>query len=685
MSVLSRLPGVASAAAVVFGAFAHAATPNIARNVPQWAEEDRYVASESGSSRPGKWLNATAPLAIEPMECVSADHPARTVTLKLAAQLFKTEVGLNWIGQTICDDPASVMLVLPSLDELRAWNGTKWQPTVDATPALKARVLATVERSRTGSTTAFKRFRRGYLMVTTASSSKGLQGRSIKRLICDEVSEFPIDAGGRGDPLKQAMRRGDAHDDFKALLTSTPKEQPACRITALYEAGDQRRYYVQCPHCGENQVLALAALQAPAQAGGRASFGCLECGVLIDEVHKSAMIGDGRRWIKTYPSLDPANPAPPEHFPAAEFARWRARGSEGREPSFAAWQAYSKLRSWTAIWNDHQAALADVQSGRDPDALKVFTQQVEGEAYDAATDAPDHDKLFEVRGKFVTRGLIPAWACETMLAADVQGDRIEWDAYAIGPDLSMARFDWGVVEHDPLHAAAWAELAEVIARRYPGEATVDLGFDIVGVDSGGKKGVTERVYRFVRARPNVLALKGAKDPDAVPLTKGKRHNYRLEDNTYITAETWNVGGWGLKFTIYSMLETSREAVDDRLPGGHYKPPDAPIEDFKKYVAEVYRKTKSKRAGARGWWDRIPGQANERLDTAVYARALAWRRGAFTRTPAEWQALFQARAKAPGAELPLFKAAETQMPTPVAEPAANPGAGRVSWFADRSKV
>jgi hypothetical protein len=28
---------------------------------------------------------------------------------------------------------------------------------------------------------------------------------------------------------------------------------------------------------------------------------------------------------------------------------------------------------------------------------------------------------------------------------------------------------------------------------------VDLGFDSFGVDSGGKKGVTERVYRFVRS------------------------------------------------------------------------------------------------------------------------------------------------------------------------------------------
>ncbi|MGC1302973.1 MAG: terminase gpA endonuclease subunit, partial [Caulobacteraceae bacterium] len=616
---MRRLPGLAIASAVVFGALAHAAQPRTSKGVAQWAEDDRYVAAESGSSRPGKWRNDTSPLAIEPMECLGGDHPSRTVTIKASAQVFKTEVGVNWIGQTICEDPASFMLVVPSLDELRNFNATKWQPTVDATPALKRRVLETVERSRSGSTTSFKRFRGGYFFVTTASSSKGLQGRSAKRLWCDEVSEFPADAGGRGDPVKQAMRRGDAHDDFKALFTSTPKQLPNCRITAMYEAGDQRRYYVQCPMCSVYQLLQPASLHAADRAGGRAYFVCISgSGCVIDEVHKGQMLGDGRQWIKTYPSEDPANPAPPLFFPAKEFKSWRARGSEGREPSFAAWQAYSKLKSWTQIAADRQQALDDVASGRDPEAMKVFTQQIEGEAYDAAVDAPDHVKLHKMRGRFVKRGLIPAWACDIIGVADNQGDRIEWDAYAFGPDLSCARFDWGVVEIDPLEPEAWAELGLVVGRRFQGEATIDLGFDAFGVDLGGKKGVTERVYRFARSRHNVYAIKGASDPDAIPLRRGKRKTIRLKDGGSLTIEPWLVGGWGLKTAVYAALNTSLDADKGRLPGGIYSPEDATEEDFRQMTAEVFKKPKTLRSGANGWWERIPGRANERLDLAVYA-------------------------------------------------------------------
>lgn len=669
----SRFTGLASAALVVFGAISEAAEPAPQRKVAAWADEDRWVASESGSSRPGKWLNATTPYAIEPMDCLDADYPARRVIVSAAAQMLKSELFLNWAGQTICDDPAPMMLVLPSLDELRNWNSTKWQPTVDVTPALKRRVYERVERSRAGSTTSFKAFKGGFLMVTTAMSSKGLQGRSIKRLGCDEVSEFPLDTGGRGDPIKQAETRGDGHDDFKGLYTSTPKELPGCRITRMLKAGDHRIFYVDCPHCEEVQQLLFEQFQAPTDENGRVAYGCLGCGADIDEIHKPAMLAGGR-WIKTFESELPDNPAPPLHFAPSELAHWLARRGEGRDPSFHIWQAYSPFKSWTVLWAEFKEAEKDASD------LKVFWQQKLGRAWDPATDAPDEQKLFDSRGRFVTRGEVPAWACELVLAVDNQGDRIEWDGYAMGPDLSMARFDWGVIEHDPLTVEAWAELAGIVGRRYPGASTIPLGWDMVGIDLGGKKGVTERVYRFVRARPNVVALKGASDPDEIPMRKGKRRVLRLKDGSSLTIEPHLVGGHGLKLAIYSMLQVSLEAEKDRLPGGLYNPVDATLEDFKQYTAEVYRQPTTQRVGARGWWDKLPGRSNERLDNAIYARAMFWSRGAYSRTEEEWRALFEARAVRPEVVLPLFS---WDMPVvPEAAPAENPGVDRNAWHTSR---
>ncbi|MCR6657994.1 MAG: phage terminase large subunit family protein [Asticcacaulis sp.] len=267
-------------------------------------------------------------------------------------------------------------------------------------------------------------------------------------------------------PSSRPGARGDGHDDFKCLWTSTPKELPNCRISALYDEGDQRKYYAQCPHCREFQVLLFENILPPDRKGGRVSFACISGnGCVIDEIHKPFMLGQGRYWIRCYPSDDPENPAPPDHFPEEDLAKWRARPSEGRNPSFWAWQAYSKLKSWTKIFAEYLSAKKDVETGIDPKAMKVFYQQKLGLAWKPVRTRRIHrSSSRRAAGSSRKRGIIPAWACDVFLACDCQGDRIEWDAYAVGPDLAFARFDWGVIGIDPLENEAWAELAAVIAR-----------------------------------------------------------------------------------------------------------------------------------------------------------------------------------------------------------------------------
>jgi phage terminase large subunit GpA-like protein len=169
-----------------------------------------------------------------------------------------------------------------------------------------------------------------------------------------------------------------------------------------------------------------------------------------------------------------------------------------------------------------------------------------------------------------------------------------------------------------------------------------------------------------------LAAPGASDPDAIALERRKRRVIRLKGGGSLTVEPYLVGGFGLKTVVYGMLATSLLAEKDRLPGGLYNPADATLEDFKQYASEVFKQPKSMRAGARGAWERLPGVSNERLDLAVYARGLAWFRGAYAPTAPEWQALFQSRAARQEAVLPLLEAAETPKLVPEAAMSANPG-------------
>lgn len=652
----------------VYRALSTAAEPTPELNVAEWAEQRRYVSAEAGSSRPGKWSNATVPFAVEIMLCLAPEHPARIVTMMIASQIVKTEIGLNWIGQTMDVDPAPFLVMQPSLDEARLFSSTKFEPMVEATPSLKGKVFDVVERSRSGSTTRTKKFRGGVLHIVSAGASKDLQGKSVKRVFADEIAEYKMDAGDRGDPLAQGITRTDGHADYKVLQASTPKELPTCRITDEYEKGDRRRYYVACPHCAVRQTLELEGLVSQGEA---AFYTCGACGVLIGEEHKTAMLAEGV-WLKTYPSDDAENPFPPSLIEPQDLERWRARGTEGREPSFHLSQLYSPFKSWSRLLGEAREA------DRAPATRKTFRQQKLGLAWDPAVDAPDYEELFKARGHHVRRGFVPEWACLLTGAADVQNDRIEWAVYAWGPEQTGARIDWGVIWGDTATSAPFVELASVVQQRWPGEATVDLGLDAFGIDSGGAEGRTAKVYEFVRRAIGLKALKGASKHDGLPLEEGSIGKARTKSGKFVKGKVWLVNGYALKKQIYAMLYRGVTAQEEgaRLPVALYYTADSSEEHFKQLTAEVFKEPRSRRAGARGYWEHISGRANEQLDLAVYCYALAWDKGLESWGDTEWSRLFAARAK-PSEEAPLLdyaarEAAQASLPiaTAIAPAAAS---------------
>lgn len=634
----------------VYRALAVAAEPTPELSISEWAEQRRIISEEEGSPRPGRWSNATTPFAVEMMDCLSPEHPARTVTLMCGAQLVKTQVGMNWIGQTIDVDPAPFLVVQPSLAEAQLFSTSKFEPMVHASPTLRAKVFEVIERSRSGSTTKTKRYRGGPMHIVSAGASKDLQGKSVKRIFADEIAEYAAEAGDRGDPLQQAITRADAHADAKILQASTPGELPGCRITIEYNKGDRRAYYCPCPECGAFQTLEYDRL---VRTGDSAALSCASCGVLIAEHHKPRILLAGV-WLKTYPSDDPANPAPPAVIEADAIEAWRKRPSESRQPSFHLSQVYSPFKPWARLIEE------GAEADRDPTQRKAFRQQKLGLAWDPAVDAPDFEALYKVRGEHVERGIVPAWACLLTGSADVQNNRIEWAVFAWGPDKSGARIDCGVIDGDTSTDAPWVELAQVVGRRWPGEVTKPLACDAFGIDSGGGEGRTAKVYGFVSRSIGLKALKGASKHDALPFGEGNMSKVKARNGKYVAAKIHLVGGWAIKKIIYAMAFRSIDAHEqgERLPFALYFPSDTPEEHFKQLTAEVFKEPKSARAGAIGYWERIAGRANEQLDLAVYAYGLAWDKGLERMGPTEWAQLFATRAK-PSEDAPLLNYAERE--------------------------
>lgn len=336
--------------------FAASVRPTDKLSVSGWAARDRVVAPESNSPYPGPWDNAHVSYLTEIMDTMGFDHPAQEVAVLGSAQSAKSEAGVNAIGSCIVQDPSPILVVLPSLDEARKYNTDKIDATIEATPALRQRVMGLINRDESGSTIFHKRFRGGSLRITTASSSKGLQMVSARMVIFEEIVEYPEDVDGRGSPIDQAENRLKAWlmRGVKKIYISTAGLEGSCPITARYKASDQRKLYVPCPQCGDYQLLTWERMGwASDEKPHRAYFACASRGCPIEEPAKRGLIAAGQ-WIKTYPSN--ADEAPGESFPPEELAHWKRRGSGGRYPGFFLWQAYSPFVPWEATVAEHLAA-----------------------------------------------------------------------------------------------------------------------------------------------------------------------------------------------------------------------------------------------------------------------------------------------------------------------------------------
>ncbi|MFN4229833.1 phage terminase large subunit family protein [Parvibaculum sp.] len=637
-----RFPGLASGHEVVSRVFADSLRPPPDRTVAEWAEDKRYVAAESGSPFPGKWSNDLAPYMREPMECLSPSHPATDVTLKWSAQTGKTSVGENFFGYTADEDPAPMLIVLPSLDEGKKFVKTKLQPAIDATPSLRHKVAEQKSRTEDGSTSSFKRFRGGFAQITGANSAKGLQMISVRRSWGDEISEWPFDVDGRGDPLEQLIARTKAwtRRGVKRLWTSTPGLDGECRITDFYVASDQRRYYVPCPHCGAMQVLKFENLKAGPDGGAKGCyFACAANGCVIDHSEKRGMVARGV-WIKCYPDETGDNPVPPEHFDASELQHWRARPSRGRQPGFHIWQAYSPFLGWEDTYE------AYLQSKGKPLKEKVFSQQALGEAHVDRGEAPSHEKLL-ARVLPYRLQTIPLGGLVLTMAVDVQVNRLEWSVYAWGVGLSYWLVDFGIIEGDPDTDGPWRALDSIRARKYEDTFGRAWGIEACGIDSGYK---SQRVYNYARSRPQVLATDGREGWNVPILGTPKRVDVTVSGKAQKGgAMLWPVGTFQAKSELYGSLRKTIAGPDDAgslpLGAGHF--PEACDEPwFKQLTAESLvlkemRDGRSKRA-----WVKPKDQPNEQLDLWVINRAMAYHLRLDHYTADRWKRLAEERMQEP---------------------------------------
>jgi phage terminase large subunit GpA-like protein len=619
--------------------------------IDEWADEYMRIARDTGAPEPGQYRTMRTPYAREPMRCLSPAHPCKRVVTKVASQLMKTQIALNWIGGLIHMAPANILALLPSLSLSKRVSG-RISKTIKATPVLRERVAGSRSRD-SRNTMDTKEFAGGSLYVTTAGSAANLSELSARYVYGDEVDRWENDVGQEGDPIALAEARGTNFGrNAKFYFSSSPTIKGASRIDDLFESSDQRYYYVPCPTCGHMQVLEWERLLYSADFN-TVHYQCEGegCDVLIEEHHKTDMLARGE---------------------------WRAHGQgDGETVGFCLNALYSPAgwMSWSSLAKEYEAA-KKAQAKGDLGLMQVFYNTRLAKVWDSAQEQTKADVLI-ARARLETYGLgsMPAGVLMLTGAVDVQANRLELMVMGWGVGMERWIVDHQIIWGDPADDRTWSTLDDLLKVRYRHPCGVGLAILATGIDSGGHH--TDEVYHFCRVRRwrNIFAVKGASKrgkpviaqrPSMMDVTwKGQTERNGVE--------LWFVGTDTAKDWIYN-----RYAFEDG-PGSLHFANNLPDEFFAQCVVE--RKVARYIRGYKFIdWVKGKGERNEALDLMVYCLAMAHYLGINRYHEHDWDRIRQAMAQstlfddkpaeAPRsavATIPAAKPAPAAVPTPQPKP------------------
>ncbi|WP_443867965.1 phage terminase large subunit family protein [Megasphaera sp.] len=257
----------------------HGLKPLPKTSVSEWADTYRYL-SAGVSSEPGKWRTERAEYQRAIMDAFTEPGVHRVV-VKSAAQIGKSDIMNKVIGRFAHLDPASIMMIQPTVDMAQDYSKSRIAPMIRDTPVLSSlfydvkRAGDKTAKTRDGNNTILSKFfPGGRLVMCGANSPAGLASRPIRILLADEVDRFPDSAGTEGDPVDLAAKRMTTFWNRVMGLFSTPTTEGSSRIDAEYIAGTQEEWQHQCPNCGEWHLLRYLDMETDAETykddrGGR--------------------------------------------------------------------------------------------------------------------------------------------------------------------------------------------------------------------------------------------------------------------------------------------------------------------------------------------------------------------------------------------------------------------------------
>lgn len=605
--------------------------------VSQWADKNRRLTSES-SAEVGKWRTSRTPYMFDILDSFT-DPLIEHIVVVAASQVGKSETINNMVGYCIDQDPGPILLIQPTIDDVKRYSEMRIAPMIRETRCLKRKVADPKSRDA-ANTKRQKSFPGGVLVMTGSNVAHDLSSMPIRYVFGDERDRWATSAGSEGDPWELAVARTRTFYNKKMVEVSTPTVKGASAIENSYNLGTMERWKTQCPHCGEYVELTFDNIRFEydaAENGDKKIFHiseifyvCPECGGISDE---HTMKNQPAKWVATVPEAR-------EHHKTRSF--W--------------------LTAWVSPWATWESIILQfLQAGTDSAKLQVVYNTQFGELWEERGDMASEDDVMARREVYEAE--VPDGVLLLTCGVDTQDDRLEYEVVGhrrFGETWGIKK---GVILGRPDTEEVWERLDEVLSHKYKFKSGVSLQISLTFIDEGGHFTQEVRQHCLSRQYDHVFAIKGANRPD-IPYTAPPKKQ-KIVVNGKVIGQVW----------VYEIgVNAGKQKIVDNLrvqsPGANYC--HFPLRDD--YGKQFFKQLMSEHLAyvpklKHPWqWQKIPGhERNEAFDIRNYNLA------ACEILSPDWDAIEQ--------KLRTAKPGEDNAPVPRKEKKAKPRKRRKSDFYD----
>lgn len=468
----------------------------------EWVENHIVM----GAPFPGPYKYSLTPYWREVVDRFSQDDDMNWIAVKKGAQIgFSSGVLIPILLWMIKNDPSNAYFLVgaPELIEKATEKLDIGITNAGLRDYIKPQVLRK-RNQKSGDTNYKKEFTGGYIHIGSANNHKNIRDVSLKYGIFDDYEAFKGKSKEAGSTRKLLDQRFAAyHGRHKICYGSTPELKRDSNIEEAYLMGDQRKYMIPCPKCGEFIDLQWEIVKGDIKGGitwkvnehnklisGSVGYTCQECGGFFNDKNKQELLNLGY-WKPT------AEPAKPGFYSYHISSLYAPHG----------------MFDWEHYVNDWIEA-HPIGAPRKEHLYKTFMNVCLGECYEDHSDALAA-KTIQANVRNYPIGTVPeklsikdgnGKIAILTLSCDLNGKeddaRIDWEVCAWAQNGSSYSIDQGSIgtfvprentiknkkDREPWtyratgERSVWRELEKIISGTWNFDSGRKMGIAITGVD-----------------------------------------------------------------------------------------------------------------------------------------------------------------------------------------------------------